>query len=60
MQYPDLNCARVARSFLVGSFSESLVGCGRPSNTIFFFLIFDSLVDCVRVNCLECWFPIIR
>ena len=44
-----LNCARVARSFLVMSFSESLIGCGRSSNTIFLF-IFDSLVDCVSVN----------
>ena len=36
LQYPDLNCARVAHSFLVRSFSESLIGCGRSSNTIFF------------------------
>ena len=35
MQYPDLNCARVARSFMVRYFSESLIGYGRPSNTIF-------------------------
>ena len=34
--YPDLNCARVAHSFLVMSFSESLIGCGRPSNTIYY------------------------
>ena len=29
--------ARVARSFMVRSFSELLIGCGRSSNTIFFF-----------------------
>ena len=37
LQYSDLNCAMVARSFLVRFFSESLIGCGRPSNTIFVF-----------------------
>ena len=31
-----LTMARVARSFLIRSFSESLIGCGRSSNTIFF------------------------
>ena len=36
-KYPDLNCARVARSFLVMYFSKSLIGCGILSNTIFFF-----------------------
>ena len=25
LQYPDLNCARVARSFMVKSFSELLI-----------------------------------
>ena len=48
------------RSFMVSSFSESLIGCGRTSNTIFFLKIFASLVDCVSVNCLECCFPIFR
>ena len=37
LQYPDLNCARVERSFMVRSFSELLIGCGRSSNTILFF-----------------------
>ena len=37
LQYPDLNCARVARTFLIRSFSESLIECGRSSNTILFF-----------------------
>ena len=37
LQYPDLNCARVARPFLVRSFSESMIGCRRSSNTILFF-----------------------
>ena len=37
LQYPDLNCAKVAHSFMVSYFSESLIGCGRSSNTIFFF-----------------------
>ena len=37
LQYPDLNCVRVVRSFLVRSFSQSLIGCGRSSNTILFF-----------------------
>ena len=37
LQYPDLKCARAARSFLVRYFSKSLIGCGRSSNTIFLF-----------------------
>ena len=44
LQYPDLNCARVARSFLVRSFSELLIGRGRPSNTILFFWSFTALL----------------
>ena len=37
LQYPDLNCARVARSFMVRSFSESLIGCGRSANIRLFY-----------------------
>ena len=44
MQYPDLNCARVARSFLVRSLSESLIRWGRSSNTIFFFWSLTALL----------------
>ena len=58
LQYPDLSWARVARSIQVKSFSVSLIGEDNHP-TLDFCLTAGSLDDCVSMNCLECYFPIV-